>query len=52
MPDSTLLIGAGLIPTLSEGYWYDDQGFRVRRKARYARDGEEQDVEVVQPSMY
>ena len=33
-------------------YWYDDQGFRVRRLARYVADGDEQDVEVLQPSMY
>ncbi len=33
-------------------YWYDDQGFRVRRKARYMDNGEERNVEVVQPSMY
>ncbi len=33
-------------------YWYDDQGFRVRRLARQEIDGREQEVELLYPSMY
>ncbi len=33
-------------------YWYDDQGFRVRRVAKQEVDGEERELEVLQPSMY
>jgi RHS repeat-associated protein len=33
-------------------YWYDDQGFRVRKLAKKIVDGEEHRVEVLYPSMY
>ncbi len=33
-------------------YWYDDQGFRVRKVARKEFEGEIRQVELVYPSMY
>jgi len=33
-------------------YWYDDQGFRVRKLAKRVVDGEERRLEVLYPSMY
>ncbi len=33
-------------------YWYDDQGFRVRRSARVEVDGQTRQVELLYPSMY
>ncbi len=33
-------------------YWYDDQGFRVRKVARRHIAGEDRQVEVLYPSMY
>ncbi len=33
-------------------YWYDDQGFRVRKKVRVKSDGFEKEVETLSPSMY
>lgn len=33
-------------------YYYDDQGFRVRKVARREVEGVERDVEVLNPSMY
>ncbi|MBN2400996.1 MAG: peptidoglycan DD-metalloendopeptidase family protein [Spirochaetes bacterium] len=33
-------------------YWYDDQGFRVRKVAKRVVGGEDRQVEVLYPSMY
>jgi len=33
-------------------YWYDDQGFRIRKKAQLSRGGEYQDVDTLYPSKY
>ncbi|MBP7737018.1 MAG: hypothetical protein KA369_13655 [Spirochaetes bacterium] len=33
-------------------YWYDDQGFRVRKKSRMDHEGMEKEVEILNPSMY
>jgi len=33
-------------------YWYDDQGFRVRKVGRREVSGETRDIEVLYPSMY
>ncbi|MDD4352617.1 MAG: peptidoglycan DD-metalloendopeptidase family protein, partial [Candidatus Gracilibacteria bacterium] len=33
-------------------YWYDDQGFRVRRVAKVDYDGSEREIELLHPSMY
>jgi RHS repeat-associated protein len=38
--------------TIKGKYWYDDQGFRVRRSAQYTVDGQERQVELLYPSMY
>jgi RHS repeat-associated protein len=33
-------------------YWYDDQGFRVRRVAQETVNGRDREVEILYPSMY
>ncbi|MBN2040035.1 MAG: hypothetical protein JW864_08350, partial [Spirochaetes bacterium] len=33
-------------------YWYDDQGFRVRKIGRREVSGQTRDIEVIYPSMY
>jgi RHS repeat-associated protein len=38
--------------TVKGEYWYDDQGFRVRKSARMTVDGVERQVDLLYPSMY
>jgi RHS repeat-associated protein len=38
--------------TVKGQYWYDDQGFRVRREAVMDANGEEHSVQLLYPSMY